>query len=130
MRSASLTGRYAISFYICNLFSRYSDNQRAQDAINITFFHWGIHGWIVYVIIGLVLGFVCYRKGLQMSMRTCFYPLVGDRIYGFFGDFIDTLSIICTMFGVCTSLGKFSLLFQKSNILFWLLFPSQRWNRR
>ena len=111
-----MTGTYAISSYMCYLFSRYSDNQRAQDAINITFFHWGIHGWIVYVIIGLVLGFVCYRKRLQMSMRTCFYPLVGDRIYGYFGDFIDTLSIICTMFGVCTSLGKLNLLFQKLNI--------------
>ena len=53
-----------------------------------------------------------------MSMRTCFYPLVGDRIYGFFGDFIDTLSIICTMFGVCNSRGKLNLLFQKLNILF------------
>ena len=48
-----------------------------------------------------------------MSMRTCFYPLVGDKIYGFFGDFIDTLSIFCTMFGVCTILGKLNLHLQK-----------------
>ena len=48
-----------------------------------------------------------------MSMRTCFYPLVGDQIYGFFGDFIDTLSIFCTMFGVCTTLGKLNLHLQK-----------------
>ena len=40
-----------------------------------------------------------------MTMRTCFYPLLGEKIYGFLGDAIDTLSIICTMFGVCTSLG-------------------------
>jgi len=84
---------------------RYNDNQRAQDAMNLTFFHWGIHGWIVYVLIGLILAFLCYRKGMQMSMRTCFQPVLGDLIYGIIGDLIDTLSIICTMFGVCTSLG-------------------------
>lgn len=84
---------------------RYSDNQQAQDAINLTFFHWGIHGWIVYVIIGLLLGFLSYRKGLPMTMRTCFYPILGDLIYGMIGDLIDILCIICTMFGVCTSLG-------------------------
>lgn len=73
--------------------------------MNITFFHWGIHGWIVYVVVGLLLGFLSYRKGLPMTMRSCFYPLLGDRIYGWMGDFIDTLSVVCTMFGVCTSLG-------------------------
>lgn len=84
---------------------RYSNNQEAQDAINLTFFHWGIHGWIVYTIIGLLLGFLCYRRGLPMTMRTCFYPILGDLIYGIYGDLIDILCIICTMFGVCTSLG-------------------------
>ena len=109
-------------FYVCDFFSRYSDNQRAQDAINVTFFHWGIHGWIVYVIVGLLLGFVCYRKGLHMSMRTCFYPLVGDKIYGFFGDFIDTLSIFCTMFGVCTTLGNLNLHLQEFIIFIFISF--------
>ncbi len=87
------------------MFYRYSDNQRAQDAINLTFFHWGIHGWIVYVVIGLLLGFLCYRKDLPMTMRTCFYPLLGDKVFGVIGDVIDILSVVCTMFGVCTSLG-------------------------
>ncbi|XP_066924907.1 glycine betaine transporter OpuD-like isoform X2 [Clytia hemisphaerica] len=85
--------------------NRYSDNQAAQDAINLTYFHWGIHGWIVYVVIGLLLGFLSYRKGLPLTMRTCFYPILGDLIYGVIGDMIDTLCIICTLFGVCTSLG-------------------------
>ena len=84
---------------------RYSDNQLAQDAMNVTLFHWGIHGWIVYVIVGLLLAFVGYRKGLPMTMRTCFYPLIGEKIYGWMGDAIDILSVVCTMFGVCTSLG-------------------------
>jgi len=84
---------------------RYNDNVRAQDAINLTLFHWGIHGWIVYVIIGLLLAFLSYRRGLPMTMRTCFFPILGDKIFGIMGDAIDTLCIVCTMFGVCTSLG-------------------------
>ena len=85
--------------------SRYTDNQQAQDAMNLTFFHWGIHGWIVYVVVGLLLAFVCYRQGLPMTIRSCFYPLIGDKVYGWMGDVIDILSVVGTMFGVCTSLG-------------------------
>ncbi|XP_028409336.1 uncharacterized protein LOC114531936 isoform X2 [Dendronephthya gigantea] len=83
----------------------YSDNQRAQDAVNVTLFHWGIHGWIVYAVVGLLMAFIAYRKGLPMTIRSCFHPLLGDRIYGWMGDLIDSLSVIATMFGVCTSLG-------------------------
>lgn len=73
--------------------------------MNLTFFHWGIHGWIVYVVVGLLMAFVCYRQGLPMTIRSCFHPLIGDKIYGWMGDVIDVLSICGTMFGVCTSLG-------------------------
>lgn len=73
--------------------------------MNVSFFHWGIHGWIVYVVVGLIMAFVAYRKGLPMTIRSCFYPLIGDRIFGWMGDVIDSLSVIATMFGVCTSLG-------------------------
>ena len=40
-----------------------------------------------------------------MTMRSCMYPLIGDKIYGWMGDAIDIISVVCTMFGVCTSLG-------------------------
>ena len=73
--------------------------------MNLTYFHWGVHAWIVYALIGLLLGFVAHRNGLPMTMRSCFYPLLGNKVFGTAGDLIDTLSIICTMFGVCTSLG-------------------------
>eukprot|EP00794_Sanderia_malayensis_P003779 gene3779-4302_t len=96
---------YEAKNYGNRYWNRYTDNQRAQDAINLTFFHWGIHGWIVYVVIGLILGFLCYRKDLPMTMRTCFYPILGEKVFGIFGDLIDILSVVCTMFGVCTSLG-------------------------
>ncbi|CAB4000362.1 glycine betaine transporter -like [Paramuricea clavata] len=51
------------------------------------------------------MAFLTYRKGFPMTIRSCFYPLIGDRIYGWMGDLIDSLSVIATMFGVCTSLG-------------------------
>ena len=65
----------------------------------------GIHGWIVYSLVGLLLGLVAYRENLPMTMKSCFYPLIGDRIFGWMGDLIDVVSIMTTLFGVCTSLG-------------------------
>uniref|UniRef100_A0A7M5VCE0 BCCT family transporter n=1 Tax=Clytia hemisphaerica TaxID=252671 RepID=A0A7M5VCE0_9CNID len=93
-------GQYGNRFW-----NRYTDNQQAQDAINVTFYHWGIHAWVVYVLIGLLLSFLSYRRSLPMTMRMVFFPLIGERVYGILGDLVDILSIICTMFGVCTSLG-------------------------
>ena len=69
------------------------------------FFHWSIHGWIVYVVILLLLGWLCYRRGLPMTMITCFYPILGDKMFRSMGDLIDIFCITCTMFSVCTSLG-------------------------
>lgn len=96
---------YAPGVWGNRYYQRYSDNQQAQDAMNLTFFHWGIHGWIVYVIVGLLLGIIAHRNRLPMTMKTCFYPLIGDRAFGLFGDVIDIISVVATMFGVCTSLG-------------------------
>jgi len=88
-----------------NRFSTSEDNVRAQLALNQTLFHWGVHAWVVYALIGLLLGMLCYRQGLPMTMKSCFYPLIGERIYGWLGDLIDVLSVVTTLFGVCTSLG-------------------------
>ena len=57
------------------------------------------------MVVGLLLAFVGYRKGLPMTIRSCFYPLIGEKIYGWMGDAVDIFSVVCTMFGVCTSLG-------------------------
>ena len=81
------------------------DNIIAQNAMNITIFHWGIHSWIVYCVMGLILAHMSYRENLPLTMKSCFYPLMGDRIFGWMGDFIDLMSILATLFGVCTSLG-------------------------
>lgn len=73
--------------------------------MNITFFHWGLHAWVVYSLVGLCMAFVTYKKNLPMTLRSCFYALLGDKIYGVAGDTIDIMSIVSTMFGVCTTLG-------------------------
>lgn len=80
-------------------------NVRAQEAMTLTWYHWGIHGWVCYCVVGLLLALLHFRKGLPMTIKTCFYPIFGNRIYGFCGDFIDTLSVVATTMGVCTSLG-------------------------
>mmetsp|Transcript_15818 Transcript_15818/g.40175 ORF Transcript_15818/g.40175 Transcript_15818/m.40175 type:complete len:652 (+) Transcript_15818:403-2358(+) len=101
-----------------NRFATADDNTRAQLALNQTLFHWGVHAWVVYALVGLLLGLLCYRQGLPMSMKSCFYPLIGERIYGWMGDLVDVLSVITTLFGVCTSLGLGVLQLNKGLSLF------------
>ena len=60
---------------------------------------------MVYSIVGILMGLVAYRLDHPLTIRSCFHPLLGDRIYGTIGDIIDILSVVVTMFGVCTSLG-------------------------
>ena len=74
-------------------------------AQRITLFHWGIHGWAIYAVIGLCLAYFSYRKGLPLSVRSAMYPLLGNRIYGPLGHGIDLLAIFSTVFGIATSLG-------------------------
>jgi choline/glycine/proline betaine transport protein len=76
-----------------------------ETAMWITFFHWGIHPWVIFAIAGLALAYFQYRKGLPFLISSAFYPLLGDRIYGPIGKTIDILSVFATVFGVATSLG-------------------------
>lgn len=77
----------------------------AQNALPITFFHWGVHAWAVYVLMGLGIAYFSYRKGLPLSIRSCFHPLLGERIHGWPGHVIDILAVFGTLFGLATSLG-------------------------
>ena len=77
----------------------------AQQALGITFFHWGLHAWGIYAIVGLSLGFFAYNWGLPLTIRSVFYPVLGDRIYGWIGNVIDILAVASTLFGLATSLG-------------------------
>ncbi|KAH8076698.1 BCCT, betaine/carnitine/choline family transporter [Aureococcus anophagefferens] len=77
----------------------------SNHALMVTYFHWGLHGWVPYCLIGALMSLMAYRRDLPLSMRSCLYPLWGKGIEGWKGDAIDVLSIVCTLFGVCTSLG-------------------------
>ena len=79
--------------------------QAAQDAMSITFFHWGLHAWAIYAIVGLILAFFCYRHGLPLRLSSALYPMIGERIHGPIGQSVDTFAVIGTVFGVATSLG-------------------------
>lgn len=77
----------------------------ARQAMQITYFHWGVHIWGIYGAVGLVLAYFAYRHGLPLSVRSALYPLIGDRIYGWPGHMVDVFAILGTMFGLATSLG-------------------------
>jgi choline/glycine/proline betaine transport protein len=79
--------------------------EAARNAMGLTFFHWGLHPWAVYSIVGLSLAYFGYRRGLPLSIRSAFYPLLGERIHGRIGDMVDILAVVSTLFGVATSLG-------------------------
>ena len=77
----------------------------AQEAMNFTFLHWGFHAWAVYALVGLSLSYFTYTRGLPLTIRSIFYPFLGDRIYGKIGDIIDIFAVLATLFGLATSLG-------------------------
>ena len=70
-----------------------------------TIFHWGLHPWAIYAIVALALALFAYNKGLPLTMRSIFYPLLGERVWGWPGHVIDVLAVFATIFGLATSLG-------------------------
>ncbi len=70
-----------------------------------TVHHWGLGGWAVYAVVGLCLAIFCYNKGLPLTLRSAFYPLLGERVWRWPGHVIDTLAVFATLFGLTTSLG-------------------------
>ncbi|BCB08437.1 choline transporter [Vreelandella venusta] len=80
-------------------------HERAIDALRVTVFHWGLHGWAIYVIVGMSLAYFAYRKGLPLALRSALYPFIGERIFGPIGHLFDILGVLGCVFGVATSLG-------------------------
>ena len=76
-----------------------------QNALNLSYLHWVFHGWSIYALMGLSIAFFCYNKGLPLGIRWVLYPLLGDRLKGPIGHFIDTMAVVATMFGLATTLG-------------------------
>lgn len=79
--------------------------EAAKLALGATMFHWGLHPWAIYGVVALSLAFFAYNKGLPLSMRSIFYPILGDRTWGWPGHIVDILSVLATLFGLATSLG-------------------------
>ncbi|MBS3670105.1 BCCT family transporter [Vreelandella boliviensis] len=74
-------------------------------AMAATIFHWGLHPWAIYAVVALSLALFSFNKGLPLSMRSVFYPLLGERVWGWPGHVIDILAVFATLFGLATSLG-------------------------
>lgn len=79
--------------------------EAAKMALGATMFHWGLHPWAIYAVVGLALAFFAYNKGLPLTIRSAFFPLIGDRCWGPIGNFIDILAVLATVFGLATSMG-------------------------
>ncbi|MBF4604538.1 BCCT family transporter [Curtobacterium sp. VKM Ac-2884] len=82
-----------------------SESELAQQALTQTFLHWGLHAWAIYVVLGLALAYAIHRRGRPVSIRWALEPLLGNRVRGGWGNLIDVLALVGTVFGVATSLG-------------------------
>lgn len=84
-----------------------ADNIEAARNLGMaaSIFHWALHPWAIYAIVALSLAFFTYNRGLPLTLRSAFYPILGDRIWGWWGHTIDILAVFATLFGLATSLG-------------------------
>lgn len=76
-----------------------------REAMSVTFFHWGIHAWAIYAVVGLSLAYFGYRYNLPLTIRSGLYPLLKHRIDGFWGHVVDIAAVCGTVFGLATSMG-------------------------
>ena len=67
--------------------------------------HWGLHAWAIYAVVGLSLAFFCFNRGMPLTLRSAFYPLFGNAVWGAFGHFVDTVAVLATLFGLAVSLA-------------------------
>ncbi len=81
------------------------NEQAALQAMHTTVFHWGLHPWAVYIVLGLSMGYFCFRFDLPLRPASALYPLIGEGLYGWLGNLIDILAVFGTLFGLATSLG-------------------------
>lgn len=96
---------YYTDWYGSPLNAEAESNEARRLAFSATLFHWGIAPWGIYAVIGLSLGFFAHNKGLPLTMRSVFYPLLGERVWGWPGDVIDLFAVVSTVFGLATTIG-------------------------
>ncbi|MBF9030678.1 BCCT family transporter [Rhodobacterales bacterium HKCCE3408] len=80
-------------------------DEARRMALAATSYHWALHPWAIYAVVALALALFTYNKGLPLSIRSAFYPILGERVWGWWGHIIDTLAVFATLFGLATSLG-------------------------
>lgn len=80
-------------------------DEARRMALAATSYHWALHPWAIYAVVALALALFSFNKGLPLSIRSAFYPILGDRIWGWWGHVIDILAVFATLFGLATSLG-------------------------
>ena len=84
----------------------YNDRETAADlGMAATIFHWGLHPWAIYAMVALALALFSFNKGLPLTIRSIFYPILGERVWGWPGHIVDILAVFATLFGLATSLG-------------------------
>ena len=93
-----------LTHYLSDITSGTPEHKQ-QEALLHTLFHWGIHAWAVYGTIALALAYFGFRYKLPLALRSCFYPLLKERINGKLGDLIDIMALLATLFGIITTLG-------------------------
>ena len=79
--------------------------QAAELGLAASIYHWALHPWGIYAVVALALAFFAYNRGMPLAIRTAFYPLFGDRVWGWTGHVIDIVAVFATLFGLATSLG-------------------------
>jgi BCCT family betaine/carnitine transporter len=96
---------YLTSWYKTPLGVEPNTVEAARLALGATMYHWGLHPWAIYCVVALSLAFFTYNKGLPLSIRSIFYPLLGEKTWGWPGHIVDILAVLATLFGLATSLG-------------------------
>lgn len=94
-----------VSYYISPPIGQGSTEQSAKAAMQYVYLHWGVSAWACYALVGVALGYFQFRKKLPSSISSVFYPLIGDRIYGSIGKWINVLVMLSVVIGIATSLG-------------------------
>ncbi len=80
-------------------------DEARRMALAATSYHWALHPWAIYAVVALALALFSYNKGLPLSIRSAFYPILGERVWGWWGHVIDIVAVFATLFGLATSLG-------------------------
>jgi glycine betaine transporter len=104
--------------------ARAGSEAAAQQAMALSYFHWALHPWAIYAIVGLALAYFTFRRGMPSLISSAFYPLLGDRVHGPIGRSIDILAIFATLFGSATSLGLGALQINSGLDFLWGVEPA------